>query len=138
MQKHSGIGSNGTGRGCDAATSTQQSPVMKFYKHDNQSARQIESLRIAKCNANYERHSIEWFAALQIDHLLHVVCWGIPDCYDSFTDFLSDFWSDMPWDDERAIKICQIMREDSRFDGIVANIKREWGVDFTNELTNTS
>ena len=108
-----------------------------FYMHDVEACRKIHRLRLRACDAKYERHSLEWFAEFTINHLEHVACWGLPDCYGSFTDFLFDFWPDLPWDDRSSI-VCRMVLDDPRLTKIASTIEAEWGIDMTAELTKGS
>jgi hypothetical protein len=86
------------------------------------------------CDALHERYSIDWFAEYSIAKLQHVADWGLPDCYKTFTDYLFDFWPDLPLGSEKALSVCFAIVNDDRFHKILVTIHGEWGVNMLDVL----
>jgi len=67
--------------------------------------------------------------------LLGVIKKGIPDCYDTFEDYVFDFWFDLSWDEEGHIRDVKVILADKRFtDIIVPGIKKKFNFDMKKEL----
>ena len=109
--------------------------MAKFYKHNIEDSRTQHARRSQTCNQKHQPHSDLWFAEWAILHLEHIACWGLPDCYGSFRDFLFDFWPNLPWDETRSNIVCGLILDDPRFAKIAEDIEQEWGHDMTAELT---
>lgn len=100
--------------------------IGKFYKHDIQ-----KSIR-----ENNERHqraqtvrTIPILAEQQILHLIDVSENGLPDCYSSFDEFLSDFWPDFSWTPKGSELEIKAVLVDSRFEKIVPVLNETWNID---------
>lgn len=103
----------------------------KFYKWDIKQSRLEHDERFAKAKA---QDSIPVLAENQILHLVEIAEKGLPDCYDSFEDFLCDFWPDFSWTPKECIPEIKAVLADPRFKTIVPVLKETWNVDMEEEL----
>jgi hypothetical protein len=103
----------------------------KFYKHDMEVSRRESSERMQKAKA---QDKIPTLAEYQILHLVDIAERGLPDCYDSFEDFLFDFWPDFSWNEEKSHPEIQAVLDDPRFKKIVPVLKETWGIDMEEDL----
>lgn len=103
----------------------------KFYPHDMAVSRRESADRRQKAGV---QSRIPVLAEYQILHLVDISERGLPDCYDSFKDFLFDFWPDFSWKKEQSDPEVRAVLDDPRFKEIVPVLKNTWGVDMEEEL----
>lgn len=101
--------------------------IGKFYKHNMEQSRQEHAIRFTKAG---QQNIIPVLAENQILHLVDIAKRGLPDCYDSFDEFLSDFWPDFSWTSNKAIPEIVAVLADRRFAFTIVPILKEiWGID---------
>jgi len=115
----------------NAQSAKQVKAIGKFYKHDIVQSRHDHAVRITKARL---QSIIPILAENQILHLVDIAERGLPDCYNSFNDFLSDFWPDFSWTHVKAIPEVAAVLIDSRFKKIVPILKETWGIDMEKVL----
>lgn len=102
----------------------------KWWNHDLEYSRNDSNERMAKAKI---QNVIPILAEYQILHLLDIAERGLPDCYETFEDFLTDFWPDFSWNRDSIIEIKSVLG-DPRFKKIVPILKETWNVDMVEVL----
>ena len=98
-------------------------PIGKFYRHDLEKSRSQSAKRFQEAQA---QNKIPVLAENQLLHLIEIAENGLPDCYSSFDNFLSDFWPDFSWTPEKSILEIEAVLVDSRFKEIIPILKETW------------
>ena len=107
-------------------------PIGKFYKEGSiKESRREHDERFQKAQA---QNNIPVLAENQVLHLIDIAEKGLPDCYNSFDEFLSDFWPDFSWTPKKSVPEITAVLADSRFKKIVPVLKETWGVNMEKEL----
>lgn len=105
-----------------------------FYKYNMVEARREAAERhILACKVA-PIHSTKYIAEFGILYLQDIAKRGLPDCYESFDDFLCDFCTDFSWTPKDRDEQLRGVLADSRFPAIVVGIQDMFGFDMKEEL----
>jgi hypothetical protein len=107
--------------------------MSRFYKHniDDSRNRHVEIHKVALKSGPV--YSNAWYAECSILQLEHVAINGLPDCYESFIDFLC-YYPSLSWKPEERNRQIRLILDDSRLPSIVERIKADWDFDLQAEF----
>ncbi len=105
-----------------------------FYKHNMvEAGRAADEWYTLACKVA-PIHSTKWFAEYNILHLQDIAKKGLPDCYESFDDFMYDFYPDFAWTPKDSKEQLGMVVADSRCTAIVVGIQDMFGFDMKDEF----
>jgi hypothetical protein len=105
----------------------------RFYPHGAHP--ELSGQRLAAAKDKGPSYSDAWFAELNLVHLQQVAEWGIPDCYETFCEWLVDFGVDFAWGCDEFAAQAKMVRDDPRMPVIAKKIWDDWeGFDITDWL----
>lgn len=82
-----------------------------------------------------ESLSHSWFAEYNLLHLQDVGERGVPDCYKTVSEFMCDFWPDLPWDAVGQALVVRLMLADPRWPTIAIAVQGSIGIDLQRQFT---
>jgi len=103
-----------------------------FYPHNMEESRNSSSKRDEKAQS---QPGVPILVEPQILHLIEIAENGLPDCYESFDDFLFDFWMDFTWNAEKSIEEAKAVFKDPRIKKVIPILNVTWDIDMEEILT---
>ena len=105
-----------------------------FYPHSVPQQRENSETRLEQAKINIAKNGNEILAEMQILYLEEICKIGLPDCYDTFNDFLYDFYPNFTWSAQAQVTETLEVLNDKRFSGIKTGIKKLYNFDIQAEL----
>lgn len=104
---------------------------MKFYRYTEEALEQQDDW----INEKIAEEKVDDFGHRALFKLLYIAEKGLPDCYESFEEYLFDFYPSLPWNLEGQKVAIQTIQKDPRFESeVVPAILRDWNYDMKKEL----